>query len=65
MSGREACWDLGVSWLRLDHTSASSASRGTTYSVLGIGQNHLTSSLGQGRAGQGQNMSKDSVEEKV
>lgn len=27
MSGREACWDLGFSRLRLDHISASSASR--------------------------------------
>ena len=27
MSGSETCWDLGVSWLRLDHISASSASR--------------------------------------
>ena len=65
MSGREACWDLGVSQLRLDHISVSSASTMHHLSVLGIGQSHLASSLGQGRAGQGKNMSKDSVEEKV
>lgn len=54
MSGSETCWDLvfhGCAWTTFLHLLHLGC---ITYSVLGIGQNHLASSLGRGRAGQGQ-----------